>query len=118
MADRYYVRAGAVRPNGAGAWDVVVRFDVPPGSNDVSVLWTVAAAESYAAAESPATEWPGEDSVLLAAGTEVELQFRHKDNADNAGLAARLEAAVVAAIAAEKAKLQDALRFWGKTATV
>jgi hypothetical protein len=118
MADRYYVRKGQVRPNGAGTWDVVIRFDVPAGDNDVSVSWTTAAAESYAAAESPASEWPGENDTLLAAGTEVEIQFRHKDNVNNPGLATRLEAAVVAAIATEKTKLQDQLRFWGKTATV
>ena len=118
MADRYYVKAGSVRLNGGGSYTVAIRYDVPAGNNDVSVAWSTAAAESYVADGSPPTEYPGETDTLLASGAEAEMQLGFKDNVDNAGLAARLEVAVIAAIAAEKTRLQDVLRFWGKTATV
>jgi hypothetical protein len=118
MTDRYYVLAGQIRPNGSGTWDVVSRFTFPSGDNAVSVAWTVAAGERYDAVGSPSSAWPGEDSALLDSGVEVEIRFRHKDNVNNSGLQARLEAAVVAAIAGEKARLEGVLQFWGKTAVV
>ena len=114
MADEYYV----LKSDGRRVTQVIIRFDVPVGSNAVGTLWQTAAAEQWAGLEVQSVEWPGRSSTDLADGAVVEMDEPFVANVNRPGVAAELVAWVSDTVTDAKARLSNELDFWGKTGSV
>lgn len=101
---------------------VVVHTTVPNGNNAVGNTWKSALVEYLGdtASQVPVSVLPVGRQADLDAGDVYEWSFSFEDdaNAPTPTRLANLEAEILALEAGELSRLQNVLRYWGRTATV